>query len=187
MISYDTPPLAGLLCRYRGIYRDTHKTQNINQADARNSGGLYQIDKRMLSGRLVPDPNPASRHRGAEVLMGKIYLSRSVTAKISEEEYVGIADLAAMRDLNVSQYIRECLQRELGRRNSPGYPTILLAEVLSLRAITLNLLYRINAGDKFSKQEMLDLIQLADVDKHQKAQHRLARAGQADSIGDKHE
>jgi hypothetical protein len=60
-------------------------------------------------------------------------------------------------------------------------------ELLSLRAIILNLLFRINAGDKFSKQEMLDLIRLADADKHQRAQQRIAQAGQADHIGDDNE
>jgi len=105
--------------------------------------------------------------------------SKSVTTKITEPEYERIVRMAGASNRNISEWMRECLFRELGQSTSAAEHEVLLAEILALRAIILNLSFRTNAGEKLNQQDVLDLIRRADQDKTQKAQQRLhgAEAG----------
>lgn len=103
-------------------------------------------------------------------------LSRSVTAKITEQEFADIEQLAAGSNRNISECVRECLLRELQRPRSSAEHEALLAEVLALRAIMLNLAFRSNAGEKLTEQEMRELIQRSDHDKTTRARQRLTDA-----------
>lgn len=103
-------------------------------------------------------------------------LSRSVTAKITEQEFAEIEQLAARSNRNISECVRECLLREIQCPRSSAEHEALLAEVLALRAIMLNLAFRSNAGEKLTQQEMRELIRRSDQDKAQKARQRLSDA-----------
>jgi len=113
-------------------------------------------------------------------------LSRSVTAKITEQEFADIEQLAARSNRNISEWVRECLLREIQRPRSSAEHEAMLAEVLALRAIMLNLAFRSNAGEKITQQEMRELIQRSDQDKTTKARKRLSEVTSRE-IGDQDE
>jgi len=113
-------------------------------------------------------------------------LSRSVTAKVTDQEFAEIEQLTAGSNRNISEWVRECLLREIQRPRSSAEHEALLAEVLALRSIMLNLAFRSNAGEKLTEQEMRELIQRSDQDKAQKARQRLTDATLAET-GDEYE
>lgn len=113
-------------------------------------------------------------------------LSRSVTAKVTDQEFAEIEQLTAESNRNISEWVRECLLREIQRPRSSAGHEALLAEVLALRSIMLNLAFRSNAGEKLTEQEMRELIQRSDQDKAQKARQRLTDATLAET-GDEYE
>ena len=64
--------------------------------------------------------------------------------------------------------------RELdGRQARPGEQTV-LAEVLALRTILLNAIYRLAEGEKLTAEEMREFIERADAGKAKEAAERLA-------------
>lgn len=101
--------------------------------------------------------------------------NKSLTTKMTEQEYDRIAQMAFVAHRNISEWVRELLFREIGQSSSAEH-LILLSEVLALRAIILNLSFRSNAQEKLTQQEMLDLISRADQGKTHKAQQRLREA-----------
>jgi hypothetical protein len=113
-------------------------------------------------------------------------LSRSVTAKVTDQEFAEIEQLTAGRNRTISEWVRDCLLREIQRPRSSAEHETLLAEVLALRSIMLNLAFRSNAGEKLTEQEMRELIQRSDQDKAQKARQRLTDATLAET-GDEYE
>lgn len=103
--------------------------------------------------------------------------SKSLTTKVTAPEYERIVQMAGTSNRNVSEWMRECLLRMFSPSNSALEHEALLAEILALRAIILNLSFRIVAGEKPSQQEMAELIHYSDQDKTQKARQRLIEAG----------
>jgi hypothetical protein len=104
--------------------------------------------------------------------------SKSLTTKVTEPEYERIVQMAGTSNRNVSEWMRECLFREIGRSISSAEHEILLAEILAMRAIILNLSFWMISGQKLTEQEVLNLIRLSDQDKSQKARQRLNEAGE---------
>jgi hypothetical protein len=111
--------------------------------------------------------------------------TRSAGAKVTEKEYAEIENLAASRGLNVGECCRETL---LARVNSqePRVATdcagtgqvALMAELVALRAVLLNVLFKLAKGQPITAQEMQGLIDRADSDKLKKARERLAQAAE---------
>ena len=56
----------------------------------------------------------------------------------------------------------------------------LMAELVALRAILLNVVYKLGNGEKLTAEEMQRLIDRADSDKLKKARERLAQAGESE-------
>ena len=107
--------------------------------------------------------------------MTQVLRSKSLTTKVTEAEYERIVLMAEASNRNISEWMRECLFREIGQSTSAAEHEVLLAEILALRSLTLTLSFRINA-DKLSQQDMLEVIGWADQDKTQKARQRLNEA-----------
>ena len=99
--------------------------------------------------------------------------SRSIGTKVTEEEYARLEALAAGQSM--SEWARETLLRAGDRRGPSPAEEALLAEVLALRTILLNALYKIGSGQLLSADEMQQLIDRADADKLKKAGDRLSR------------
>ena len=101
--------------------------------------------------------------------------TKSISTKVTDEEYAQMEPLAGGQ--TISEWARDVLLRTAKPNVSEH---TVLAEVLALRTILLNALYKLSQGETLSGEEMQRLIERADQDKLRKAQERLA----AVAIGD---
>jgi hypothetical protein len=91
---------------------------------------------------------------------------------MSEEEFRDLEAVASKRGLTLSEWCREALlasmngQEQKSATDSPGPDQVaLLAELVALRAILLNVLFRQANGQTVTAEEMQGLIDRADSDK----------------------
>jgi len=108
--------------------------------------------------------------------------TKSIGFKVSEEEYAQLDAAAQMSGRSLGEWCREVLlasvnsQEPKGCPNSAGTAQVaLLAELVALREILLNVLFRQANGKTLTAQEMQGLIDRADSNKLKKAGERLAR------------
>ena len=102
--------------------------------------------------------------------------NRTVGCKMSDAEYEQLVAVAEREGLTLGEWCRDVLlERANGRKAKPVEET-LLAEVIALRTILLNALYKLAQGEVLTPDEMQRLINHADQDKFRKAQERLAAA-----------
>jgi hypothetical protein len=99
--------------------------------------------------------------------------TKSITAKVTEEEYARLQEYALAQGQNMGELARELLLAEL---ESGTAEETLLAEMLALRAILLNVVYALGRGEVPGSEKMRELIERADADKLQKARTRLGAA-----------
>jgi len=95
--------------------------------------------------------------------------TKSISTKVTDEEYAQMEALAGGQ--TISEWAREVLLRA-AKPNATEHT--ILSEVLALRTILLNALYKLSQGEALSAEEMQRLIERADQDKLRKAQERLA-------------
>ena len=91
---------------------------------------------------------------------------------ISAQDLRGYASVeaAALRDgLGLSEWCRRVFLESAVREASELSDGIVLAELLSLRAVLLNVMFRLSRGAPISEDEMRQLIERADRDKHKRA------------------
>ena len=96
--------------------------------------------------------------------------TKSIGTKVTDEEYARLEALAG--EQTISEWVRAVLLRAA----TPSAESILLAELLALRAILLNLHFAVCSGESVTAETMRRLIDRADQDKLQHAQERLASA-----------
>jgi len=102
--------------------------------------------------------------------------NRTVGCKMNDAEYERLVAVAEREGLTLGEWCRDVLvERANGHRAKPVDET-LLAEVIALRTILLNALYKLAQGERLTPDEMQRLIERADQDKFRKAQERLAAA-----------
>ena len=113
--------------------------------------------------------------------------TRSAGAKVTEKEYVEIEKLAASRGLNVGEWCRETLlarvhgQEPRATTACAGAGQVaLMAELVALRPILLNVLFKLAQGQTLTAQEMQGLIDRADSEKLRKARERLLQAQESE-------
>ena len=69
--------------------------------------------------------------------------TRSLGTKLTEVEYASV-ESAALRDgIGLSEWSRRAVLEAAGRDESPANESVLLAELLSLRAVLLNVMFRL--------------------------------------------
>lgn len=112
--------------------------------------------------------------------------TKTLGTKVSEEEYAQLEAAASERGLTLSEWCREMLLasvngQEAKSADSSRGDQALMGELVALRAILLNVLFKLANGEKPTAEEMQRLIDRADADKLKKARERLAQA--ADSEG----
>lgn len=106
--------------------------------------------------------------------MAKLTLrTKSITTKVSEEEYAGLERLAGVSGQSISEWCREVLLERANGHNTNGQEPTVLAELLALRTILLNLFYALSRGEEITGGEMQEIIARADSDKLTKARERL--------------
>jgi hypothetical protein len=94
---------------------------------------------------------------------------RAITTNVTEEEYALFE--ARKGGTTVSEWAHDVLVRTA---TAPAEGPVILAELLAVRALLLNLLYKMSNGTLLTPDEMQRLIDRADADKAAKAQARLA-------------
>jgi len=102
--------------------------------------------------------------------------TKSIGTKVTPEEYARIQTRAGEQP--VSEWVRAALLR--ASEDTPATNSIVLAELLALRAILLNVHFHLCNGTPLTAETMQRLIERADQDKRQKAQARFAAADRSD-------
>ncbi len=107
-----------------------------------------------------------------------IVRTKTVSTKVTDEEYAHLEAQAAERGVTVSEWCRETLLGQLKPTTANPTEEILLGEVIALRTILLNLQYGLASGEPLSRERMQELIDHADAGKLARARERLqAQAG----------
>jgi hypothetical protein len=95
--------------------------------------------------------------------------NRSLGTKLTEVEYASVEAAALRAGLGLSEWCRRVALESAHREASGQSDSVLLAELLSLRAVLLNVMFRLSRGAPISEDEMRQLIDRADRDKHKRA------------------
>lgn len=107
-----------------------------------------------------------------------IFRTKTVSTKVTDEEYAQLEAQAAERGVTVSEWCRERLLGQLKPTTASPTEEILLGEMIALRTILLNLQYGLAGGEPLSRERMQELIDHADAGKLARARERLqAQAG----------
>jgi len=121
-----------------------------------------------------------------EVLSGRFFFvaneqlrNRKVGSKMTENEYAQLAAIAEREGVTLGEWCREVL---LARANATAgvaatvTEQALLAEIVALRAILLNALYKLAPQEDLTDLDLDRLIERADKERFQRAKERLAAA-----------
>ena len=111
--------------------------------------------------------------------------TKTLGTKVSEEEFAQLEAAASERGLTLSEWCRETLLASVNGQEEKSADSgradqALMAELVALRAILLNVLFKLANGEKPTAEEMQRLIDRADSDKLKKARERLAQAAESE-------
>jgi hypothetical protein len=111
--------------------------------------------------------------------------TKTLGTKVSEEEFAQLEAAASERGLTLSEWCRKTLLASVNGQEEKSVDSdktgqALMAELVALRAILLNVLFKLANGEKPTAEEMQRLIDRADSDKLKKARERLAQAAEAE-------
>ena len=111
--------------------------------------------------------------------------TKTLGTKVSEEEFAQLERAASERGLTLSEWCRETLLASVNGQEEKSAASgradqALMAELVALRAILLNVLFKLANGEKPTAEEMQRLIDRADADKLKKARERLAQAAESE-------
>jgi hypothetical protein len=105
--------------------------------------------------------------------------TRAITTKVTATEFKQLEQLWSESGMSRSEWCRKVLLERANLINSNGNSytlnedTLLLAEVLALRTITVNLLHSLGSGETISREKLTNLTELADREKLRRAIDRL--------------
>ena len=104
--------------------------------------------------------------------------TKSVGTKVSEEEFARLEQAAQKASKTLGEWCREVMLGSAKGQPANGAGAhagaeALMAEVVALRAILLNVLFKQANGECLTSEEMRRLIERADSDKLKKARERL--------------
>jgi hypothetical protein len=100
--------------------------------------------------------------------------TKSVTAKLTEDEYARLQEFSSARGQNMGELARELLLAVMDRSRPSAEETI-LAEVLALRMLYLNSVQILGQRRELSTEDLRKLIERVDREKQSKAHERLTR------------
>ena len=111
--------------------------------------------------------------------------TKSIGFKVSEEEYARLDAEAQTVRRSLGEWCREILlasvngqEPKVATDSASTGEVALMAELVALRAILFNVLFKLAKGQTLTAQEMQGLIDRADSDKLKKARERLAQAAE---------
>lgn len=97
---------------------------------------------------------------------------KSVSTKVSEAEFARLEERAGLAGLTLSEWVRDVLLSEPPESLAGEQ---VLAELLALRSLFLNLIFRADKG-RITEAELRSLIERADATKLDRARERLQTA-----------
>jgi hypothetical protein len=111
--------------------------------------------------------------------------TKSIGTKVTNEEYAELQRAAQTGGKTLGEWCREVM---LKSSNGGAADTAvararaeaLMAEVVALRAILLNVLFKQSNGERLTAEEMQRLIERADSDKLRKARERILQAQESE-------
>jgi hypothetical protein len=111
--------------------------------------------------------------------------TKTLGTKVRDQEYARLEAAASERGLTLSEWCRETLLGKVNGQEEKSADTgatsqALMAELVALRTILLNMLFKLANGEKPTVEEMQRLIDRADSDKLRKARERLAQAAKSE-------
>jgi hypothetical protein len=111
--------------------------------------------------------------------------TKSIGFKVSEEEFAQLETAAQAGGCTLGEWCREMLLASVNGQGEKSADSgradqALMAELVALRAILLNVLFKQANGEKPTAEEMQRLIDRADSDKLKKARERLAQAAESE-------
>ena len=93
---------------------------------------------------------------------------RSLGTKLTETEYARVESAAADAGVGLSEWCRRAVLEAAERGAAPSVDSVVLGELLALRAVLLNVLFRLANGEAITQEEMRQLIERADRDKQKR-------------------
>jgi hypothetical protein len=106
--------------------------------------------------------------------------TKSIGTKVSEEEFARLEQAAQKASKTLGEWCREVMLANANGQpekvNGTGEAHAVMAEVVALRAILLNVLFKQAKGEPLTAEEMQRLIDRADSDKLKKAREKLDQA-----------
>jgi len=103
------------------------------------------------------------------VTTGQSFRTKSLTAKVTEEEYVRLLELATAAGQSMGEWARTVLLAQVNSSQE-----IILAEILALRMLYLNSVQILGQRRELTTEELRKLIERVDREKQGKAQERLS-------------
>lgn len=100
---------------------------------------------------------------------GQSFRTKSLTAKVTEEEYVRLLGLATAAGQSMGEWARTVLLAQVNSSQE-----IILAEILALRMLYLNSVQILGQRRELTTEELRKLIERVDREKQGKAQERLS-------------
>lgn len=94
---------------------------------------------------------------------------RSLGTKLTEVEYSSVESAALRAGVGLSEWCRRVVLRAAGNEDGQAGDDVILAELLALRAVLLNVMFRLANGGGITQEEMRQLIERADRDKQKRA------------------
>ncbi|PYU25975.1 MAG: hypothetical protein DMG30_03630 [Acidobacteria bacterium] len=113
--------------------------------------------------------------------------TRSVGARLTAAEYASLERQAEASGQSLSEWCREVMLASVNgqapkNRQSVGTEVqAVMAEIVALRTILLNVIYKQANGESLTAEEMQRLIERADADKLKKAADRLQQGSKSSS------
>jgi hypothetical protein len=104
-----------------------------------------------------------------------ILRTRTMSTKVTEDEFARFEDQAVDRGVNLGEWVRESLLERLKQEEVAGSET-LLAEVMALRTIVINLAVAQARGQPMSQEKIQDLIDHADRERFRRTEERIGEA-----------
>ena len=110
--------------------------------------------------------------------------TKSIGTKVNEEEYARLEQAAQKASKTLGEWCRDVMISSAnghsanGSRGDAGAEA-LMAEVVALRTILLNVLFKQSNGQKLTAEEMQSLIDRADSEKFRKARERLGQGSES--------
>ncbi|HEY2544432.1 MAG TPA: hypothetical protein VGI46_00045 [Candidatus Acidoferrum sp.] len=111
--------------------------------------------------------------------------NRTVGSKVTESEYARLSTIAERRGVTLGEWCREVLlacANDSQEVTATAAEQALFAEVVALRTILLNALYKLAPQEDLSDRDLDQLIERADKDRFQRARQRLAAAAKGGKL-----